>query len=109
VSFYFLFIFFIPLSANVVHARHGADVACSGCSASYRKKYIKNDHSIFDRGEHLLKNGILHFVLRFSQLSEIALENYNLCKRKTDFFERGLVLKVLKFQIYILIFNLMFL
>jgi len=31
--------------------------------------------SVFERGENLLQNGILHLVVRFSQLSEIALES----------------------------------
>jgi len=29
-----------PLTADVVHARHDADVACSGCSASYMQNYV---------------------------------------------------------------------
>jgi len=41
----------------------------------------------------LLQNGISHFVFRFSQFSEIALESYNLRRRKTDFSERGSALK----------------
>jgi len=28
-----------PLNANVVHVRHNADIACSGCSASYRQNH----------------------------------------------------------------------
>jgi len=28
-----------PLSANVVHTRHDADVVCSGCSALDRQNY----------------------------------------------------------------------
>jgi len=35
-------------------------------------KFIKNE-SVFERGENLLQNG--HFVFRFSQFSEIALES----------------------------------
>jgi len=35
---------------------------CSGCSASYRQ-IIKNSLCIFERGENLLQNGILHFIL----------------------------------------------
>jgi len=31
-----------PSSADVVHARHDVDVACSGCSASYRQNH-QND------------------------------------------------------------------
>jgi len=33
---------------------------------------------------------ILHFVFRFSQTSEIALESYNLSRQKTVFFWKGL-------------------
>jgi len=42
-------------------------------------KFIKNHLSVFERWENLLRNGILHFVFRFSQSSEI-----------TYFSERGL-------------------
>jgi len=38
-------------------------------------KIIKNGLDVFESGENLLQNGILHFVFRFSQLSEIALES----------------------------------
>jgi len=38
-------------------------------------KVIKNGLSVFKRGTKLLQNGILHFVFRFSQSSEIALES----------------------------------
>jgi len=51
-----------PLSANVMHARHDADVICSGCSASYRQKSSKM--AFFERGENLLQNDILHFVFK---------------------------------------------
>jgi len=34
-------------------------------------KFIKN---VFERGGNLLQNGILHFVFRFNQLSEIAIK-----------------------------------
>jgi len=50
----------------------------------------------------LLQNGILHFVFRLSQLSEIELESY-LRRRKTNFSERGLALKGLGYTS--LIFN----
>jgi len=33
------FLFFNLLSANVVHSRHDADVACSSCSALYRQNH----------------------------------------------------------------------
>jgi len=33
---------------------------------------------VFERGENLLPNGILHLVFRFSQPWEIALESWNL-------------------------------
>jgi len=51
-------------------------------------KIVKNGLLFFERGENLLQTGILHFVIRFSQSSEKALD-----LRKTDFSERGLVLK----------------
>jgi len=38
-------------------------------------KFIKNGLSLFERAEHLLQNGILHFVFSFCQLSKIALES----------------------------------
>jgi len=41
---------------------------------------------------------MVNLVFRFSQLSEIALESYNLCRRKADFSERDLPLKGLKRQ-----------
>jgi len=51
-------------------------------------KIIKNGLSVLERGENLLRNGLLHFVFRFSQSLEIALESY--------FSERDLALKGLK-------------
>jgi len=36
-------------------------------------KIIKNGLSVFERGETFLQNGILHFVFRLSQLSEICV------------------------------------
>jgi len=53
-------------------------------------KFIKNGLNVLERGKNLLQNGILHFVFRLSQLLEIALESYNLRRRKTDYSERGL-------------------
>jgi len=53
-------------------------------------KIVKNGFRVLERGEKLLQNSILHFVFRFSQSSEIALECYNLNRRKTYFFKRGL-------------------
>jgi len=38
-------------------------------------KIIKNGLRVFERGENLLQIGILHFVLRSSQFSEITLES----------------------------------
>jgi len=38
-------------------------------------KIIKNRRNIFERGEYLLRNGVLNFVFRISQLSEIELQN----------------------------------
>jgi len=41
--------------------------------APHTDKFMKNGLSVFERGENLLQNGILHFVFKFSQLSEIPL------------------------------------
>jgi len=38
-------------------------------------KIIKNGFGVFERGENLLQNCILHFVFRYNQSSEIALES----------------------------------
>jgi len=38
-------------------------------------KIIKNDLRIFERGEQLLQNGILHVVFNLSQSSEIVLQS----------------------------------
>jgi len=54
--------YFNPLSANVVHTRHDTDVAC-------KVKFIKNGLSVFERGETLLQNGMLHFVFKFSEFT----------------------------------------
>jgi len=43
----------------------------TGHSASHRQNQQKN----LERGENLLQNGILHFVLWISQLSEIELQS----------------------------------
>jgi len=45
---YFTF-FFNPLSANVVHDRHDADVACSRCSVFKKWPW----------GDNFLQNGLL--------------------------------------------------
>jgi len=50
---------FNPLSANVVHARHDADVTFSGFSASYTL--------CFERVENLLQNCVLHFAFKLGQ------------------------------------------
>jgi len=50
-------------------------------------KIIKNDLGDFERGEHLLQNGIRHFVFTLRQLPEIVLQSWNLDRRK-----RGLAL-----------------
>jgi len=39
-------------------------------------KIIKNGLNVFERGENLQRNGILHFVFRLSQSSESALKVY---------------------------------
>jgi len=58
-----------PLS-DVVHVRHDADVACSGCSVLYRQKNIKNGLRVFKKGENSLQNRILHFIFKLSQSPE---------------------------------------
>jgi len=52
---------FNPLSASDVNSCHDANVAGSGCSASYRLNINKNDLKI------CYKNGILHFVFKLSR------------------------------------------
>jgi len=47
----------------------------SGCKVPHRGKIIKNRLTVFKRGGNLLQNGVLHFVFRFSQLSEIKLQS----------------------------------
>jgi len=69
---YTLFLF-NPLNANLVnYVRHGSNVVCSGCSASYGQIHEKWTQC-FERRENLLQNSIPHFMFKFSQLSEIAL------------------------------------
>jgi len=46
-------------------------------------KIIKNGFRVFERGENLLQNGILHFVLKLSQSSEIVLQSYKSSQRET--------------------------
>jgi len=41
-------------------------------------KIIKNDFSVFERGENFIQNGILHFLFKLSQSSEIVLQSWNL-------------------------------
>jgi len=48
------------------------------------EKIIKNGLRVFERGENLLQNGILHFVFRW----------------KVSFSERGLALKGLRLGYY---------
>jgi len=43
--------------------------------ASPTGKIIENGLDVFERGENLLQNGVLHFVLRLSQSSEIVLKS----------------------------------
>jgi len=65
---------FNPLSADVEYTPHEGDVTwgdvtCSHCGASYRQ------NRVFERGENLLQNDVLYFVIRISQLSEKAFES----------------------------------
>jgi len=66
-------------------------VPCTG-------KIIKNGLRVFERGENLLQNSILHFVFKFSQSSEIMLQSQNLSRQKTDFSKMDLALKRLRFS-----------
>jgi len=38
-------------------------------------KIIKNGHRVFEREENLLQNGVLHFVFKLSQPSELVLQS----------------------------------
>jgi len=46
-------------------------------------KIIKNGRRIFERGENLLQNSILHSLVKLRQSSEIVLQNYIFHRRKT--------------------------
>jgi len=50
-------------------------------------KIIKNGLRVFERGENLLQNGILHFVFNLSQSSEIVLQ---FKQAKKGLFRKGL-------------------
>jgi len=64
-----------PLNANVVHARHDADVACSGCRASHRQ-IIKNDLLFFLKKEKICYKMVYYtFAFKLGQSSEIALQS----------------------------------
>jgi len=43
--------------------------------APHAREIIKNGLHVFEMGENLLQNGILYFVFRLSQSSEIAFES----------------------------------
>jgi len=58
-------------------------------------KIIRNRLNVFEGGENLLQNGVFHFVFRLSQSPEIALQRWNLRRRKTDFSKKGLAFKAL--------------
>jgi len=45
--------------------------------------------------KNLLPNGIIHFVFRLSQLSEIAFKSYNSYSLKKRLFRKGLAKKLL--------------
>jgi len=74
-----------------MHARHDADVACSSCTG----KIIKNGLRVFERGEHLLQNGILHFVFKLSHRQKSCCKARIYTEEKLTFFEieSGLALK----------------
>jgi len=56
-----------PLSANVEYT--------PAVVALRTGKIIKAGQGVFERGENFLHYGILHFVCKLSQSSEIALES----------------------------------
>jgi len=52
---------------------------------------IKNRLTVFKRGENLLQNSVLHFVLRLNQLPEIKLQRiYEFTQMKNWLFWKGL-------------------
>jgi len=55
-------------------------------AASRTGKIFKNGLRVFERGENLLQNGVLHFVFGFSQLSEIAVGKLELKQMKNRLF-----------------------
>jgi len=55
--------------------------------APHTGKIIKNGLNVFERGENLQRNGILHFVFRLSQSSESALKVY--LDEKLTFLKRA--------------------
>jgi len=50
-------------------------------------KIIKN--GVFDRGEHFLQNGILHFVFQLSQSSEIVYKVRIYADEKLTYLKRA--------------------
>jgi len=56
---------------------------------------------MFLKEEKIRYKGILHFVFKLSQSSEIVLQSENLLRRKTDFSERGLALKGLRYHVFL--------
>jgi len=56
-----------------LHAQH--DDVYVAVAPRTGKVIAKNGLNVFERGGNRLHNSVLHFVIRFSQLSEIALES----------------------------------
>jgi len=52
-------------------------------------KIIKNRLSVFERGDNLLQNGMLHLVIWISQLSKIALQVRIYVNEKPTFLKRA--------------------
>jgi len=50
-------------------------VSLAAAVAPRTGEIIKNGLSVFERGENLLQNGILHFAFTLSQSSEIVLQS----------------------------------
>lgn len=59
--------------------------SCSGCSASHWQNHKKTVSYVFERGKNLQQNGILHFVIRLNQLSEIGIKEAIFSKSLTEY------------------------
>jgi len=57
-------------------------------------KIIKDGPSVFEREENLLQNGVLHFVFKLSQSSEIVLQNWLFWKFPVKFMIFNLIVYI---------------